>query len=84
MVCPGCPVLPSNQSHLRLRDGGDELDDAVGDGLLELEAALFPQEGGQEPHQHAVLERVLEAQLHKHAAGIETSINVKKNVKDCL
>lgn len=47
--------------YLRLRDGGDELDDAVGDGLLELEAALLPEEGGQEAHQHAVLERVLEA-----------------------
>lgn len=56
-------ILPS--PYLSLRDGGDELDDTVGDGLLELEAALLPQERRQEAHQHAVLERVLEAQLHR-------------------
>mmetsp|Transcript_10529 Transcript_10529/g.14527 ORF Transcript_10529/g.14527 Transcript_10529/m.14527 type:complete len:205 (-) Transcript_10529:259-873(-) len=40
-------------------DGTHEIHNAVHDALLELVAALFAQEGGQEAHHHAVLLRVL-------------------------
>lgn len=63
--------------YLCLGDGRHELDDAVRDGFLELEAALFPQERGQETHQHSVLERVLEAQLEGRN-NTKEKINLKQ------
>lgn len=58
-------VAPSGMKavYLCLGDGGHELDDAVRDSLLELETPLFPQERGQEAHQYAVLQGVLQTQL---------------------